>query len=534
MKMSGLVRIRAILASMFILALSVSLSGCQDTTPRALPTPTHIPLGSPVAAEQSTRAIEITIAAPVTPATVLSATASPTPVSLPTTASIPTEGMMALGTQATVTLRAQAAANAAVVAQVPGSQVLWAKGRNTASDWLWVTYNEAGRHAWVAAKDVKLTGDISSLTDIMPGASAKAVPTAPAIPAATPTPSGASAAVPPPSTPTLAAPAITTAPTLSPTRTPIPPTPLPGKIAFHTAIGGEIYIVNADGTGLRRLANGFDPALSPDGTQLAFVRWGPPDGLYLLDLRTGEEKQLFTTQQPRGPAWSPDGSKIVLSHNTLKTTCLDTPLGCFAEEDVQSFFNGQECIDTPQGRFCIADFPRLQLDLTDLAQVTVADTGWLDLPSQRRSQTPSWHPKRNEILYAGWTGLQTLPLGEATRPLVDDVTLGSASWSPDAQRIVAQTYKHDRWDIVLLDAAGNILAQLTSPDPLSPQKPNNVAPAWSPDGRSILFLSDRSGAWRMYRMNADGSGQALFLPQALSSVTFSYNFAADRVISWSK
>jgi len=35
----------------------------------------------------------------------------------------------------------------------------------------------------------------------------------------------------------------------------------------------------------------------------------------------------------------------------------------------------------------------------------------------------------------------------------------------------------------------------------------DVAPAWSPDGRKIAFLSKRDGNWEIYVMNADGTAE---------------------------
>ncbi len=36
---------------------------------------------------------------------------------------------------------------------------------------------------------------------------------------------------------------------------------------------------------------------------------------------------------------------------------------------------------------------------------------------------------------------------------------------------------------------------------------NDFAPRWSPDGKSIVFVSDRSGQWNVWLMNSDGSAQ---------------------------
>jgi hypothetical protein len=55
------------------------------------------------------------------------------------------------------------------------------------------------------------------------------------------------------------------------------------------------------------------------------------------------------------------------------------------------------------------------------------------------------------------------------------------------------------WDVYLVAADGGQLQQLTS-DPA-----RDGLATFSPDGRTIAFLSDRSGAWAIWLMNRDGS-----------------------------
>ncbi|MFD0361361.1 hypothetical protein ACFQZZ_07870 [Nocardia sp. GCM10030253] len=134
--------------------------------------------------------------------------------------------------------------------------------------------------------------------------------------------------------------------------------PRPPKIAFADS-WQSVYVMNPDGTGVTRIADGsepsfapdgsrivvggrsistmdpdgsnvakladggYNPTFSPDGTRLAFGRGGV---IYVMNTDGGELKQLTATPDPFGgaapaaassqyPAFSPDGSKIVFTRS---------------------------------------------------------------------------------------------------------------------------------------------------------------------------------------------------------------------------
>lgn len=61
-----------------------------------------------------------------------------------------------------------------------------------------------------------------------------------------------------------------------------------------------------------------DPVVSPDGTQIVFLRavsYGTPD-LWIMDADGSNAAALVTTGSPTGPSWHPDGSKILFRSTT--------------------------------------------------------------------------------------------------------------------------------------------------------------------------------------------------------------------------
>lgn len=84
----------------------------------------------------------------------------------------------------------------------------------------------------------------------------------------------------------------------------------------------------------------------------------------------------------------------------------------------------------------------------------------------------------------------------ATRHPAEDTAY---SWSPDGKLLVFESDRDGNHDIYLMDFSGEQSVNLTH------NTFHNSSPVWSPTGTQIAFVTDRDGDFEVYVMNADGS-----------------------------
>jgi TolB protein len=306
-------------------------------------------------------------------------------------------------------------------------------------------------------------------------------------------------------------------------------------IVFQTSSGGPIYVMNPDGSGLRYLTDGIDPAISPDGQQVAFTRWqGAVGSVWVINIDgTGERQLIGNIAQPKSPSWSADGTQLVFNLQHGGTTM-----------PTQTCFSSRRRVPgAPARYFC---FSKPSDPNWRLATIDVATGHYQDQYSDAKSFGPSWDPADPNLVVAqGQRGLALSNLKQQTYTQLTNDPLDKAPvYSPDGSKIAESYWQSGHWDIHVMNADGSGAVRVTqTPDTWlvdqqlagnkNPQPWNNAAPAWSPDGSQIAFVSDRTGSWQIWIMNADGSNQHLVFPNGLpNGLTIDYFGMSERVLSW--
>lgn len=387
-------------------------------------------------------------------------------------------------------------------------------GQSANSGWYQIEVPDLGnRSAWISARYATLDRAASGVPQAA----------APAQPAAQAAPTPATVAAQPSAS--IAAPAtVSLQPDRRGTNNALysPPGPnasgLAGKLVFQQKLGGPIYVYNFAGGSLRQLTAGMDPAISPDGQRVAFGRFGGDGGVYTIDINGANERRLYTDTTVRSPKWSPDGKWIVFSRLTGEYQCRNLGFGICLQNNP---FLSQFTLDSKEER--------------GLTRIDSNGGEFRDIAALNTAYTPDWN--ENGIVYQAVTSIEiTKDEPDADTEAVLKQTIGyqDPDWQPNGGRIVFQGQQTSHWQIFSVQPNGGGLQALTKPvTALVDQMPSNVSPAFSPDGRHIVYLSNRdageeAGAWRLWVMDADGANQR---PLPID-VAFDYAFNREQMVSW--
>jgi TolB protein len=280
----------------------------------------------------------------------------------------------------------------------------------------------------------------------------------------------------------------------------------------------EIYLMNPDGTNLRRLTETVNPTdgnifpvLSPDGKKIVFdsnrnrVVGEPGNTSDLFVMNTDGAEQMFLIRGSSA-TWSPD-SKYIAFHASASGIGLPIKLDAGAATSDSDIFvaNVDDLLAGVAGR----------INLTNNPEAIDDDPDWS--PDGQRilftSHPVTDNPFRSNLAEAYVINVDGTGLTRLTFNLEEERGL---SWSPDGTRIVYMCRiggGFSDFEICVMNADGSDRQQLT----------DNTAfegtPTFSPDGQQIVWARSMVGGQQLWLMNADGTGQMqLTNPPGLNTI----------------
>ncbi len=236
------------------------------------------------------------------------------------------------------------------------------------------------------------------------------------------------------------------------------------RIVFSrsTGNGSDLYAVDYDGAGLLRLtANrvlNLCPSWSPDGSMIAFTSYRDHlQGLFVLDTANGQVRQIIAQGGLNfGADWHPGGDELLVS------------LSRGGNPEIYRI--------KPSGQI--------------IKRLTV---------SKAIEISPSWAPGGRDLVFTSdRTGTPQLYIidsdGAGRRRLTFEGRYNdSAVWSPRGDKIAYATREGNITQIVVMKSTGEERRVVTD------QRWRNCEdPSWAPDGRHLVFASDRSGVFKLY------------------------------------
>jgi len=234
----------------------------------------------------------------------------------------------------------------------------------------------------------------------------------------------------------------------------------------------------------------LDPDISPDGKMVAYVT-GPVGQMHLVVRQVAGGRPIAITQDfsggQRWPRWAPDGNRLAFySEGAIY---------------VVPAFGGvpRRIIDNTPGSSAYSpawspDGTKMAFVQNEAIHIFDLETGMSEkIADTREAHCLSWSPDGSKIAYV--SGNIYFVWGNVDIPLIRMSLIGNIAPS----------------SIQVLSLANRSTNQVTGSESM------NMSPVWTPDGKQLLFISDRGGARDIYAVLLTSSGQPKAHPARLTT-----------------
>jgi Tol biopolymer transport system component len=306
-------------------------------------------------------------------------------------------------------------------------------------------------------------------------------------------------------------------------------------VAFRSSRdGGGVFLAGAGGGPARKLTNfGYHPAWSPDGQQIAVstetfqepaeFSTSRRSRIYLVEVGSGATRAVTAPNfDAIQPAWSPNGRRIAFwgansaGNTDVWTIAVDRP----PAETRPVAVTGDQWTDwspawSPDGRYLY--FSSDRAGTMNLWRVHIDQSGGEVLGPPEPLTTPSsnsgWiafsrgghrmaYARRltySKLYRQDFDPQRGVLTGTAKELTSGERRIREPAISPDGAWVAARV-QDPQSDLVLIRPDGSDLTRLTNDAFV------DRIPRWSPDGRMIVFQSNRSGQFGLWAIRPNGQG----------------------------
>jgi dipeptidyl aminopeptidase/acylaminoacyl peptidase len=220
-----------------------------------------------------------------------------------------------------------------------------------------------------------------------------------------------------------------------------------------------------------------DPRISPDGTRVAYSVWWIDkeandyrSAVWVAKLDGSDEPQRFTFGERRDgvPRWSPDGRWLAFVSNRGSDEKTPGNLWVIPAEGGEA----RRLTDLKEG----VEYAEWSPDSTRIAYSARVRDAAYDEDDDRKRQPRRFTRVFHKLDSVGWTGDRHKHLfvvdldGNTTQVTDGDAEDDAPAWTPDGKRIVFTGLRGEKWDVELIgrlyvvDADGGEVEQLTGDD----------------------------------------------------------------------